>query len=231
MVDRPRRRLDQRGEVDAFGSQFAPPLARDLEDGVDQTVHLARRRADEADRLGDIDPQGLLRRGLLLGRGRGSGFDIGVDRLEHSLQLAGEAHDVHQGRAQIMRHDIGEALDLLIGLDQRIRALAHALFEADVEDLDLPARRDELAGIADDGPARRTGHGQDEDGADNRRPAEPVRSRQLRVDRFPQFRFRRCHDGIEVGAQFIHQPLAGSAADQRRRRLDIALARRLHRGG
>lgn len=34
------------------------------------------------------------------------------------LELAGEAHDVDQRRAQVMADDIGEALDFFIGLSE-----------------------------------------------------------------------------------------------------------------
>ena len=37
-----------------LGIERAPPFARELEDGVDQPVHLAGGGADEADRLGDL---------------------------------------------------------------------------------------------------------------------------------------------------------------------------------
>ena len=45
---------DQRGHVDRFGRQHAAALARQLQDRVDQPVHLRGRGADEADRLGQV---------------------------------------------------------------------------------------------------------------------------------------------------------------------------------
>ena len=48
------------------------------------------------------------------------------------LELAGEAHDVHQRRAQIVADDIGEALDFVVGLAQIGGALVDGGFEIDV---------------------------------------------------------------------------------------------------
>ena len=91
---------------------------------VDQSVHLARRGADEADRL----------RQFILDRAPGLGLqtiravirqggDQGVERAQTLLQLAGEAHHIDQGRAQVVRDDIGEALDLLVGAAEVLSAL------------------------------------------------------------------------------------------------------------
>ena len=48
------------------------------------------------------------------------------------LELAGEAHDVDQRRAQIVADDIGEALDLVVGLAQIGGALVDGGFQIEV---------------------------------------------------------------------------------------------------
>ena len=48
------------------------------------------------------------------------------------LQLAGEAHDVHQRRAQIVADDVGEALDLVIGFAQVGGALVDRGLEVEI---------------------------------------------------------------------------------------------------
>ena len=48
------------------------------------------------------------------------------------LELAGEAHDVHQRRAQVVADDIGEALDLVIGFAQIRGALVDRGLEVDI---------------------------------------------------------------------------------------------------
>ncbi len=65
-LDRSRRRVrrpgaaslsacaQQRRHVQRLGRQHAAPLARQLQDGVDQPVHLAGGGADEAERLGQV---------------------------------------------------------------------------------------------------------------------------------------------------------------------------------
>ena len=55
------------------------------------------------------------------------------------FQLAGEAHDVDQGRAQIVTHDIGKALNFVIGAAKLGGALADAFFKSDIERRSLPA--------------------------------------------------------------------------------------------
>ena len=49
------------------------------------------------------------------------------------LQLAGEAHDVHQRRAQVVADDIGEALDLVIGFAQVGGALVDRGLEVEID--------------------------------------------------------------------------------------------------
>ena len=45
------------------------------------------------------------------------------------FQLGGEAHDVDQGRTQIVADDIGEALDLVVGFRQVGGAVLDDTFE------------------------------------------------------------------------------------------------------
>ena len=63
-----------------------------------------------------------------------SSVDEGLDRLDARFKLARETHDVDERRPQIMRHDIGEALDLLVRPGEVLGALPHPLLEARVED-------------------------------------------------------------------------------------------------
>ena len=48
------------------------------------------------------------------------------------LELAGEAHDVDQRRAQIVADDVGEALDLVVGFAQVGGALLHRGFQVEI---------------------------------------------------------------------------------------------------
>ena len=67
-------------------------------------------------------------------------FDQRLQAVHAAFELAGEAHDVDQRRPQVMRDDIGEALDLLVGPREISGPLLHPLFEARVEDAHLVAR-------------------------------------------------------------------------------------------
>ena len=108
-----------------------------------------------------------LLRGLVVARGVGL-LHIGLDRRRGRLQLAGEAHDVDQRRAQVVGDDVGEALDLLVGAAEVGGALAHALLEAGIEGGDLALRRDELAGVEQHGPDRAADHQEDDQRAADR---------------------------------------------------------------
>ena len=78
MLDRCRACRNELREFDALGRGIPPPFAGQLQDGVDQSVHLFCRRTDEADRLRHVlrrrRPRGLqqwvlgLARPLLAGR-------------------------------------------------------------------------------------------------------------------------------------------------------------------
>ena len=61
----------------------------------------------------------------------GEGCDPLEDVAAQFLEFAGKAHDVDQRRAQIVADDVGEALDLVIGLAQVGGALVDRGFEVD----------------------------------------------------------------------------------------------------
>ena len=71
-----------------------------------------------------------------IGRHRGLGAAQGGDPPEdvaaQFLELAGEAHDVDQRRAQIVADDIGEALDFVVGLAQIGGALVDGGLEIEI---------------------------------------------------------------------------------------------------
>ena len=64
--------------------------------------------------------------------GAGKRCDPPEDVAAQFLELAGEAHDVHQRRAQIVADDIGEALDLVVGLAQIGGALVDGGLEIEI---------------------------------------------------------------------------------------------------
>src|SRR5258708_3660428 len=72
------------------------------------------------------------------------------------LEFAGEAHDVHQRRAQIVADDIGEALDFVVGLAKIGGALVDGRLEIEV----IVAQR--RFGVVT--RTRRAPHQQDRDG-------------------------------------------------------------------
>ena len=94
-------------------------------------------------------------------RGAGERRDPPEDIGAQFLEFAGEAHDVHQRRTQIVADDIGEALDLVVGFAQVGGAFVDGGFEIEVVVAQL--RFGVVAG------ARRAPHQKDR----NRRPARP----------------------------------------------------------
>ena len=114
------------------GSNSRRPSRVRLRIADDQAVHLGDRRLDEPERFGEVFRKllvgpfehglggvGRVFRGLGSGRLRpGKRCDPPEDVAAQFLQFAGEAHDVHQRRAQVVADDIGEALDLVIGFAQ-----------------------------------------------------------------------------------------------------------------
>ena len=113
----------------------------------DQPVHLGDRRFDEAERLGEILREllvGAFEHGLggCRSRCRASPArrtaarrkrcDPLEDIAAQFLELAGEAHDVDQRRAQIVADDVGEALDFVIGLAQIGGALVDRGLEIEI---------------------------------------------------------------------------------------------------
>ena len=138
--------FDQLAHVDAFRLEFAPALAGEVEDRGDQAVHLGDRRFDEAERFGKIlakaacpGPRAPARPSVAVRRCRwrqrrdaAKGRDAPENVAAQFLQLAGEAHDVDQRRAQIVADDIGEALDLVVGFAQVGGALVDGGFEIEI---------------------------------------------------------------------------------------------------
>jgi hypothetical protein len=146
-------------QVEALRPELAAAVARDLEDRADEPVHLAGGGADEGQRLGQVLGRGRAR---LVDGGFGErvavGEDVGLDGLERLLELAREAHDVDQGRAQVVGDDVGEALHLGVGAHQVLGALLDPLLEARVEAPQLAVGRAQhvhLAAQRVEGPAHR----------------------------------------------------------------------------
>ena len=127
------------------GSNSRRPSRVRLRIADDQPVHLGDRGFDEAERLGEIlrellvfaFEQRLDRRRRRpdqrrRSRRRGQRRDPLEDIAAQFLELAGEAHDVDQRRAQIVADDIGEALDFVVGLAQIGGALVDRGLEIEV---------------------------------------------------------------------------------------------------
>ena len=81
-------------------------------------------------------------------------LDIVGDHFVGALELAGEAHDVDQGRAKIVADDIGEALDFVIGAGEVGGALDHRAFKIGVEQVKAIADAGQVTGIAPHQPGR-----------------------------------------------------------------------------
>jgi hypothetical protein len=137
--------FDQFAGLDPHRLEFAPPLAGEVEDGGYQAVHLGDRRFDESQRFGKILrklPVFAVKDRLVLAfdlwhrRSRSRGAAKCPNPPENVaaqfLEFAGKAHDVHQRRAQIVADDIGEALDLVVGLAKIGGALVDRGFEIEV---------------------------------------------------------------------------------------------------
>ena len=62
----------------------------------------------------------------------GEAADAAEDVTAEFFELAGEAHDVDEWRAQIVADDIGKALNLIVGLAQVRRALVDDGLQVDV---------------------------------------------------------------------------------------------------
>ena len=107
--------LNDRRHIERFRPEGAPALPRQLQDRRDQAFHLGDGGADEAERLGHVAVD-LLSFGMLLQRR--------PDLVPDGFQLAGEAHDVDEGRTQVVADDIGVALNLLVRLPQLCLGLA-----------------------------------------------------------------------------------------------------------
>ena len=124
--------LHQLPGVDQDRLERAAAFAGEGQDRRYQPVHLADRRLNEPECLGEIFRQllvGAFKRGLgrvscifrnqwrgrLLARQRSNSPE---DVAAQLLQFAGEAHDVDQRRTQVVADDVGETLDLVIGFAQ-----------------------------------------------------------------------------------------------------------------
>ena len=136
----------------------AAAFAGKSQDGVDQAVHLADRRLDEADRLVEfvakrssaLDlPPAAARSPLAHCRAsscRRNCIDALEKVLAQRLELGREAHDVDQRRAQVVADDVGEALDLVVGFLEVGRAVFDDPFEIGVGRLPARARAAPLRG-------------------------------------------------------------------------------------
>ena len=145
------------------------------------------------------------------------------------FELAGEPHDVDQRRAQIVRHDIGEALDLLVRPPQFRCPLAHPLFERGVGLFDLGARPRQLARIGERRPHRAAHHRKDHERADHRHPAQRAAGKALAVDAVADPRIRRDDQRFEQRAHLVHGFLAGIGPHDRQRLVALPVARQRHR--
>ena len=136
--------LDQVTGLDLFRLKLAPALAGQVEDCRYQPVHFGDGRLDEVQRFGEI-LRALFVLALELrfgvdcshrdghwGRGMRQRRDAPENVASQFLQFAGEAHDVDQWRAQIVADDIGEALDLVIGLAKIGGALVDGRLEIEI---------------------------------------------------------------------------------------------------
>ena len=106
---RVREAAQEAAHVEGLGPVLALALAREAQDRSDQPVHLAHRRLDEAERLGEIRVEG--------GRLRLSPRARAMPAQQ--VELAREAHDVDQRRPQVVADDVGVALHLLVRLGER----------------------------------------------------------------------------------------------------------------
>ena len=118
--------VEQRVHVDAVrGSNWRRPSRESLRTALISRSMLRDRGLDEADGLVEIlaelldRPRPSARRPAHRARrSRRRACDLLEDVLAQRLELGGEAHDVDERRAQIVADDVGEALDLLVGLGQ-----------------------------------------------------------------------------------------------------------------
>ncbi len=104
--------MGERAEVDALEVEVLAGQAGEPQQPIDEHIHRPARVGDAvevAERLG---------------------AEHGAALLDH---LGAEAVDRAQRRAQVVRHRVGEGLELLVGRAQLAGALEHALLELLVE--------------------------------------------------------------------------------------------------
>ena len=127
------------------------------------------------------------------------------------------AHHIDQRRPQVVRHDIGEALDLVVGPRQVGSALVDARLEPGIERGDFVARGGEFAGVDDNGKRRPTHHHHDHHGADDRHPAQPGGARLLVGDGGSETVVGVADNAQQEGLRLVHQGLALVGVYDRRR--------------
>lgn len=102
-------------EPDRLGCKNAPSFPREPKDRIDKAVHLGGGRADEIDRLGKLDLDGILYVAIDGVRQLLRHLFVELrDGLAGDLQFAGEPHHIDQRGPQIVAYDVCEPLDLVI---------------------------------------------------------------------------------------------------------------------
>ena len=121
--DRLADRLQHSGHVDLFGGEPAAAFARQFQHRIDQAIHPLDRSLDDADRFVELLAQAVggvrlvrVRCRAQLGEVILQLRDAGEDFLAQLFKLSGESHNVDERRTQVMADDVGETLDLFVGL-------------------------------------------------------------------------------------------------------------------
>ena len=212
--------------------QLPPALARDPEDGVDQSIHLARCGADESDSFRQVLGRRHACRAQLgivvVAASRG---DISLELADAGLELAGEAHDVHQRRAQVVRHNVRKALYLVVCPAEIGGTFADALLETGIGQHDLLPRSGKFARIGHRHPDGAGGDGNDDERSDDRDPAQSIGGVGLVDHAVVNPLVGDIDELVEKRAGLVHRHLALVGEDDRDGLVPVSVAHELDRAG
>ncbi len=208
--------LHHGGEVHRLGREQATALSGNLQDGVDQAVHLAGRGADEFDGLRHLLQGGALRLGLDRRLAMVGGCaEIAADHRQTFFELASEAHYIDQRRPEVVADDVREPLDFLVRAAEVGCPVGDPPFQVGIECAHLFLGLQQFAGIGQGGPARGEDKGDHQDPADQAYGSEGagVRKQGGGLARHP---YVGGHDHpIGDDPQTVHELLAAVGVDDR----------------
>ncbi len=136
---------------------------------------------------------------------------MGPEPVQALLELAGETHHVDERGPQVVAHDVGELLDLLVGAGEVPRARQDALFQFSVELGRFVPRGEQVAGVAQHDPGADRSEQDDQGAAADADPAQDVGLGAQASQTLLDAGVGRRGEPIHLPANPIHELLAATA--------------------